>query len=144
MINRLFDAFARRFRLDTAHGRVLRRPIPEWVGYSYCFGGITFALFFLAVALPPPVLRQVDFAVQFSPKPAWYFLPLYELVKFFPGGLVFLGASHLPLLVLLLLYAVPWLDTSEERSLWKRPVAALAALIFVSATLFLLWRGGRV
>jgi quinol-cytochrome oxidoreductase complex cytochrome b subunit len=50
MIDRLFDSFARRFRLDTAHGRVLRRPVPEWVGYSYCFGGITFALFCLLLA----------------------------------------------------------------------------------------------
>ena len=118
---------------------------PHLLFEIFCIVVLVFeAVFFLAVALPTPVLRQVDFAVQFSPKPAWYFLPLYELVKFFPGGLVFLGASHLPLLVLLLLYAVPWLDTSEERSLWKRPVAALAALIFVSATLFLLWRGWRV
>jgi menaquinol-cytochrome c reductase cytochrome b/c subunit len=118
---------------------------PHLLFEIFCIVVLVFeVVLFLAVALPPPVLRQVDFAVQFSPKPAWYFLPLYELVKFFPGKLVFLGASILPLLVLLLLYAVPWLDTSKERSLWKRPVAALAALIFVSATLFLLWRGWRV
>jgi quinol-cytochrome oxidoreductase complex cytochrome b subunit len=118
---------------------------PHLLFEIFCIVVLVFeVVLFLAVALPPPVLRQVDFAVQFSPKPAWYFLPLYELVKFFPGKLIFLGASLLPLLVLLFLYAVPWLDTSEERSLRKRPVAAFAALIFVSATLFLLWRGWRV
>ena len=101
------------------------------------------AVLFLAIALPPPLLREVNFAFQFSPKPAWYFLPLYELVKFFPGRLIFLGASLLPLCALLLFYAVPWLDSSPERSLGKRRPAALGALCFTLALLFLLWRGWR-
>jgi len=118
---------------------------PHLLFEIFCIVVLVFeAVFILAVALPTPVLRQVDFAVQFSPKPAWYFLPLYELVKFLPGKLVFLGASVLPLVVLLLLYAVPWLDISGERSFRKRPVAAVVALVLVSGVLFLLWRGWRV
>jgi quinol-cytochrome oxidoreductase complex cytochrome b subunit len=118
---------------------------PHLLFEIFCIVVLVFeAVLFLAVALPTPVLRQVDFAVQFSPKPAWYFLPLYELVKFFPGRLVFLGASVLPLVVLLLLYAVPWIDTSGERSFRKRPVAAFVAMVLVSGVLFLLWRGWRV
>lgn len=50
MIDRLLDSLARRFSLDTAHGRVLRRKVPPWVGYSFCFGGITFALFGILLA----------------------------------------------------------------------------------------------
>ena len=87
------------------------------------------------------MLRQVDPAFQFAPKPAWYFLPLYELVKFFPGRLTALGASILPLLALLLIYAVPWLDTSKETNLRRRPRAALVALLFCTAILYLLWKG---
>ena len=101
------------------------------------------AVVILALALPPPVRRQLDPAVQFAPKPAWYFLPLYELVKYFPGRLVFLGASVLPLLGLLLVYAVPWLDASTETDLRRRPKAALGALLFGAAVLFLLWKGWR-
>ena len=102
------------------------------------------AVLILAILLPPPVLREIDLAFRFSPKPAWYFLPLYELVKFFPGRLIFLGASVLPILALLLLYAVPWLDNSEERSIAKRPRAALAACMLAAAVLYLLWRGWNI
>ena len=90
----------------------------------------------LAILLPPPVLREVDLASRYSPKPAWYFLPLYELVKLFPGRLVFLGAS--------VIYAVPWLDTSEKRPIRRRPVAAATALLLAAFILFLLWRGWNV
>ena len=50
MISRWIDSFARRFRLDTVHGRILRKPVPPWVGYSYCFGGVTFSLFIVLLA----------------------------------------------------------------------------------------------
>jgi quinol-cytochrome oxidoreductase complex cytochrome b subunit len=98
----------------------------------------------LALAFPPPVRRQVNLAFQFSPKPAWYFLPLYELVKYFPGNLLFLGASVIPLLLLLLLYAVPWIDKGPETAIRRRPLPALAALTLTLAVLFLLWQGWRI
>ena len=101
------------------------------------------AVFILAMALPPPIRRQVDPAFQFAPKPAWYFLPLYEIVKYFPGRLIFLGASVLPLLALVLVYAVPWLDKSEETSIRRRPKALLVALLLVTTVLYLLWKGWR-
>ena len=99
------------------------------------------AVFILAMALPPPIRRQVDPSFQFAPKPAWYFLPLYEIVKYFPGRFIFLGASVIPLLALVLVYAVPWLDKSDETNIRKRPRAALVALLLVTAILYLLWKG---
>ena len=100
-------------------------------------------VFILATLFPPILRRQVDFAFQFSPKPAWYFLPLYELVKYFPGKLVFLGASVLPLLLALLLYAVPWLDRAPETDPRRRLRPLLGALLLALAVLYLLWRGWR-
>ena len=47
MITRLLTAAAKRFDLDRIHGRALKRTVPPWVGYSFCFGGITFTLFCL-------------------------------------------------------------------------------------------------
>jgi quinol-cytochrome oxidoreductase complex cytochrome b subunit len=101
------------------------------------------AVIILALAFPPPVRRQVDFAFQFSPKPAWYFLPLFELVKYFPGKLVFLGASVVPMLLFLFLYAVPWLDRSPECDIRQRRGPALVALSLALVILTLLWRGWR-
>ncbi len=45
MISRWAESLARRFNLTAVHGRVLRRTVPPSVGYSFCFGGITFSLF---------------------------------------------------------------------------------------------------
>lgn len=50
MIDRWIEGFTRRFRLDTVHGKVLKRPLPQGIGYSFCFGGITFSLFCLLLA----------------------------------------------------------------------------------------------
>ena len=101
------------------------------------------AVVFLAMAFPPPVRRQVDFAFQFSPKPAWYFLPLFELVKYFPGKLVFLGASVVPMILVFFLYTVPWLDKSPERDLRRRQGPALVALSLFLVIITLLYRGWR-
>lgn len=101
------------------------------------------AVVLLAMAFPPIVRRQVDFAFQFSPKPAWYFLPLFELVKYFPGKLVFLGASVVPMILVFFLYSVPWLDKSPEHDIRQRRGPALIALSLAIAILILLWRGWR-
>ncbi len=97
----------------------------------------------LAIAFPPSIRRQVDFAFQFSPKPAWYFLPLYELVKYFPGKLIFLGASVVPMILVFFLYSVPWLDRNPERDIRRRQGPALVALSLALVILTLLWRGWR-
>ena len=101
------------------------------------------AVTLLALLFPPPILRQVNFAFPFSPKPAWYFLPLYELVKYFPGRFIFLGASVIPMLFFLLLYAVPWLDGSSEVKIGRRRWAAAAAMGAAAVILTLLWQGWR-
>lgn len=50
MIHRLLSAMAERFNLPAVHSRALRKTVPPWVGYSFCFGGITFALFCILLA----------------------------------------------------------------------------------------------
>lgn len=50
MIGTIVERIARRFNLNVVHGRVLRKTLPPWVDYSFCFGGIAFALFCLLVA----------------------------------------------------------------------------------------------
>jgi quinol-cytochrome oxidoreductase complex cytochrome b subunit len=49
-MDRWISALAGRFNLDRIHGKVLRRTLPPWVGYSFCFGGITFSLLCLLLA----------------------------------------------------------------------------------------------
>lgn len=62
--------------------------------------------------------------------PEWYFLWMYELLKLLPKVL----GITVPVIVFVLLFAVPWIDRSSQRRPSKRPVASLVfALIFVAA-----------
>ena len=86
------------------------------------------AVLILAVLFPPAIGREIDFSAQFSPRPEWYFLFLYELTKFFPGKWTFVGAVLLPGIGFSVLLLAPFLDSGKERSLSKRPLAAAAGL----------------
>ncbi len=80
----------------------------------------------LAVLFPPAVGREIDFSAQYSPRPEWYFLFLYELTKYFPRKWTFVGAVLLPGLAFSVLLLAPFLDGGVERSLGKRKTAAAA------------------
>ena len=58
--------------------------------FPYYFFEITLVVLFtievvlvLAVLFPPTIGREIDFSAQFSPRPEWYFLFLYQLTKYF-------------------------------------------------------------
>ena len=54
------------------------------------------AVLLLAVVFPPSIGREIDFLAQYSPRPEWYFLFLYQFTKYFPGKWTFIGAVLLP------------------------------------------------
>ncbi len=66
---------------------------------------------------------------SYIPHPEWYFLFLYEMLKFFPGDLVIVGVIVLPAIVFLILFLLPLLDRGRERHPRKRP-AIMALLTF--------------
>lgn len=66
---------------------------------------------------------------QFLPKPEWYFLSLYELLKYFPGKLEFIATAIIPGGGIALLFLLPFIDKSPECRPLKRPVA-MSILIF--------------
>lgn len=52
---------------------------------------------------------------SYTPRPEWYFLFLFQLLKYFPGKLEVIGAVVLPTLAILLLFALPFIDRSKQR-----------------------------
>jgi quinol-cytochrome oxidoreductase complex cytochrome b subunit len=78
----------------------------------------------LAVLFPPAVGREIDFSAQYSPRPEWYFLFLYQLTKYFPGRWTFVGAVLLPGLAFSALLLAPFLDGGRKTLLRQRKVAA--------------------
>jgi quinol-cytochrome oxidoreductase complex cytochrome b subunit len=69
----------------------------------------------------------------FVPKPEWYFMSLYELLKFFPGKLEVIATAIIPSGGILILFLVPFLDKSPEKRPRKRPISMIAMLIAVAA-----------
>jgi ubiquinol-cytochrome c reductase cytochrome b subunit len=78
----------------------------------------------------------------YVPRPEWYFLPFYQLLKLVPGRLEGVIAVGIPVVLVLALLLLPFIDTRSTRSLGKRPIARLALVggIAISAFLF----GGAV
>ncbi|MBB6053847.1 cytochrome b [Armatimonas rosea] len=58
--------------------------------------------------------------VDFTPKPEWYFLGLYELLKLLPPQLESVGTFFIPMGMIAGMLALPWLDRSESRHPAKR------------------------
>lgn len=91
-------------------------------------------LVLLAVFSPPPhesVARPAD--TSYIPRPEWYFLPLFEMLKFFPGKLEVVGAVIVPALAVLALLLLPFFDRSPVMKPFKRPLAtAIGAVVFVA------------
>jgi quinol-cytochrome oxidoreductase complex cytochrome b subunit len=95
------------------------------------------AVLILAVLFPPAVGREIDFSAQFSPRPEWYFLFLYELTKYFPGRWTFVGAVLLPGLAFSALLLAPFLDSGKETALRQRKAAAAAGFGLLAAVVVL-------
>ena len=69
----------------------------------------------------------------YTPRPEWYFLFLFQLLKYFPGQLEVVGVILLPTLVVLLLFGLPFLDRSPKRHFLSRPIVTIVTLVGVLA-----------
>ena len=74
----------------------------------------------------------------YVPRPEWYFLPFFQLLKLVPGSLESFVAVGVPMLMLLVLLVLPFFDRRSARSLGHRPMA-LASLGGVTAACALLF-----
>ena len=74
---------------------------------------------------------------QFVPKPEWYFMSLYELLKFFPGKLEVIATAIIPAGGILILFLVPFLDKGPEKRPSKRPLAMILMFLAVAAIMAL-------
>jgi quinol-cytochrome oxidoreductase complex cytochrome b subunit len=91
-------------------------------------------LFALFVFYMPLMLGHADNSIPADPLvtpshivPEWYLLPFYGILRAIPdklGGVIAMFGS------LLVLFALPWLDTSRVRSLRYRPLAQQFFVIF--------------
>ncbi|MFI5386971.1 MAG: cytochrome bc complex cytochrome b subunit [Fimbriimonadales bacterium] len=87
----------------------------------------------------PPKLEGVanPVATDFAPRPEWYFLGLFELLKVCPRGWEVLGTVVIPGIIGLGLMFLPWIDRSPSRRPVDRQwVIDLGIVIMVVIALF--------
>ena len=78
---------------------------------------------------------------SYTPKPEWNFLFLYEALKAFKGSWEWMGTTAIPMVLVLLLFAMPFIDRNDKRNPLRRPVAMLSGFMFVAVILALTFIG---
>jgi len=103
---------------------------------------ILLLLIALSAFNPPPFTGPADpLDTTFTPKPEWNFLFLYETLKFFPGSLEIVGTVGIPMVVILLLLLVPFLDRGSEHNPLKRLPVILSGSVLVVSIIILTFIG---
>ena len=94
-----------------------------------------------AVAFGTPLEGQADPTnTGYVPRPEWYFLFLFELLKYFPGALEWVGVVVLPGLFFVFLFLLPLLDRGPRRSPRYRPITTAIGLVSIVVVSLLTWR----
>jgi ubiquinol-cytochrome c reductase cytochrome b subunit len=118
------------------------------------FGILVFCIPFVWFAFfAPDILGHADNYIMANPLqtpphivPEWYFLPFYAILRAIDFnfildskllGVIFFGGS------ILILFFVPWLDTSKVRSGTFRPAFKWFYWLFVANFLLLMWYGAQ-
>ena len=87
----------------------------------------------VALFIPVPLEGIADPTnASYDPRPEWYFLFLFQLLKYFQGPLEIVGTFVIPTVGIVLLLFLPFLDRSERAVLWKRPVALTVTTVCVA------------
>ena len=124
-------------RLETEKQQKL---YPKQLFRDSCAVFVAFLCLFLAASfLDVPLERMADPTdTQYIPRPEWYFLFLFQLLKVFPGRLELIGTLVLPSLTVLVLILLPFLHRTHVTLLKGKgqsaSVAALALSIWLGLT----------
>jgi ubiquinol-cytochrome c reductase cytochrome b subunit len=87
-------------------------------------------LFVLAIVARVPLERLADPTdTTYIPRPEWYFLFLFQTLKFFEGPLEILGSIVLPTLAIALLILLPFVDRGKVKRVTERTGAAAAVML---------------
>jgi mono/diheme cytochrome c family protein len=109
-----------------------QKGVKFWPDIIYKDLLVSFGLFILLVGLatfigihPEPKADPSD--ATYIPRPEWYFLFLFEFLKFVPGRIEWVGTSLIPALGVLALFALPFLDKNPLRH-WKNRLTGISIM----------------
>ncbi len=99
---------------------------------------IFLALIALAYFVGAPLEARADPGdATYIPRPEWYFLFIFQLLKYFPGPLEVIGVIVLPAIGIAVLFLLPFLDRSPRRHFLNRPIITGTTVLVLAAVAFL-------
>jgi mono/diheme cytochrome c family protein len=117
-----------------------KRGVPFFPDLIFKDAIVSLVIFLILLALAyfvgAPLEERADPAdTTYTPRPEWYFLFLFQLLKYFPGQLEVIGVFVIPTLVLILLIALPFIDRHPRRHYRDRSIVSVVTFIGVIAVM---------
>lgn len=105
----------------------VRRGEPYFPRYALRDALVGLGLLLLLIAISAlagtPLDEKADpLATDYVPRPEWYFFFIFQLLKYFSGELEVIGIVVIPILAVVFLILLPFLDRSRTRHYRSRPV----------------------
>jgi len=127
---------------------------PYYTAKDFFGLGVYLTVFAAVVFFMPNALGEADNYIPANPLstpahivPEWYFWPFYAILRAFTVDFLFIPAKLMGVLAMfaaiLLLFFLPWLDTSPVRSNSYRPLNRILFWVFVFVTFWLGVAGGK-
>ncbi len=119
-----------------------KKGVPFWPDIIFKDAVVAFVIFVALVALAYFLGASLEEIAdpsdtEYTPRPEWYFLFLFQLLKFFPGDLEVIGVIVLPVIAITFLILLPWIDRSRKRHPSSRPVVTGITVAGIVAAVFL-------
>jgi len=114
------------------YAQAKQKGVKFWPDIIYKDLLVSFGLFILLVGLATfigihPEAKADPSDATYIPRPEWYFLFLFEFLKFVPGQIEWVGTSLIPALGVLVLFALPFLDKNPLRH-WKNRLTGISIM----------------
>jgi mono/diheme cytochrome c family protein len=93
----------------------------------------------LAKYSPAELGPVADPTSDYLARPPWYFMPLFQLLKYSPGKWAIVPTVVLPAVLFGLLFLLPFFDRREERHPLRRPLATFLLVLVIGGSIGLIF-----
>jgi len=143
MIPSLKDAYWQHYtRLKKAG-----KPFYPFIVYKDAIAALIVFLIILTLAVLKGAeleARADPSSASYNPRPEWYFLFLFQFLKFFPGSMEAVAAIIIPTLFILLLFVLPFIDSHPlRRHPLDRPISTSIGASVLAGIVVLTFMGAR-
>ncbi|HEU0184745.1 MAG TPA: cytochrome b N-terminal domain-containing protein [Blastocatellia bacterium] len=105
------------------------------VAMLICFAALIAMTRYSPVELGPVADPTSDYLAR----PPWYFMPLFQLLKYFPGKWAIIPTVVMPAVLFGALFLLPFFDRREERHPLRRPLATGLLTLIIAGSIGLIF-----